>query len=60
MVEMLLGYTLVFFGIALLIEIEEGRWHLGKAGPLSLPRPPLVNRLIRGGLPFMKESRHGP
>ncbi len=31
--------------------VEGDHWHLVKVGPLPLPHPPLVNRLIRRGLP---------
>ncbi len=40
-----------WYGLPGEIVIEGDSWHLVKAGPVPLPHPPLVNRLIRRGLP---------
>lgn len=40
-----------WYGLPGEIVIEGDSWHLVKVGPVPLPHPPLVNRLIRRGLP---------
>lgn len=40
-----------WYGLPGEIVIEGDSWHLVKMGPVPLPHPPLVNRLIRRGLP---------
>lgn len=40
-----------WYGLPGEIVIEGDTWHLVKVGPLPLPHPPLVNRVIRRGLP---------
>ena len=40
-----------WYGLPGEIVVEGDHWHLGKVGPLPLPHPPLINRLIRRGLP---------
>ena len=40
-----------WYGLPGEIVIEGDDWHLVKVGPLPLPHPPLINRLIRCGLP---------
>jgi hypothetical protein len=40
-----------WYGLPGEIVIEGDHWHLVKLGPVPLPHPPLVNLLIRRGLP---------
>jgi hypothetical protein len=40
-----------WYGLPGEIVIEGDHWHLVKVGPLPLPHPPLINLLIRRGLP---------
>ncbi len=43
-----------WYGLPGEIVIEGDSWHLVKMGPVPLPHPPLVNRLIRRGLPHLQ------
>ncbi len=40
-----------WYGLPGEIVIQGDHWHLIKLGPVPLPHPPLINRLIRRGLP---------
>jgi hypothetical protein len=40
-----------WYGLPGEIVIEGDSWHLVKVGPVPLPHPPLINWLIRRGLP---------
>lgn len=40
-----------WYGLPGEIVVEGKYWHLVKVGPIPLPHPPLVNRVIRRGLP---------
>ena len=40
-----------WYGLAAEIEVENELWHLVRVGRVSLPHPPLVNLLLRRGLP---------
>ncbi len=40
-----------WYGLPGEIVIEGDSWHVVKVGPVPLPHPPLINRLIRRGLP---------
>jgi hypothetical protein len=40
-----------WYGLPSEIVIDGDSWHLVKVGSVPLPHPPLVNRLIRRGLP---------
>jgi hypothetical protein len=44
-----------WYGLPGQIVIEGDHWHLVKVGDLRLPHPPLINLLIRRGLP--REAR---
>lgn len=40
-----------WYGLPATIVVERGHWHLVRIGPVALPHPPLVNLLLRRGLP---------
>ncbi|OGB94618.1 MAG: hypothetical protein A2Z31_07505 [candidate division NC10 bacterium RBG_16_65_8] len=46
-----------WYGLPGEIVVESGHWHLVKVGPLPLPHPPVINRLIRRGLPREEKLR---
>ena len=44
-------YTRSWYGLPVEIVIEGDYWHWVKAGPVPLPHPPVVNLIVRHGLP---------
>jgi hypothetical protein len=46
-----------WYGLPGEIVVEGNYWHLVKVGPLQLPHPPVINRLIRRGLPHEDRRR---
>ena len=44
-------HTRSWYGLPVEIVIEGDYWHWVKAGPVPLPHPPLVNLVVRQGLP---------
>ncbi len=46
-----------WYGLPVEIVIEGDYWHWVKAGPVPLPHPPLVNLVVRQGLPRAERLR---
>ena len=44
-------YVRSWYGLAAEIAVENGLWHLVRVGGLPLHHPPLVNLILRRGLP---------
>lgn len=46
-----------WYGLPGEIVVEGDQWHLVKVGPLPLPHPPVINRVIRRRLPHEDRLR---
>ncbi len=46
-----------WYGLSGEISVENRLWHLVKVGPVPLPHPPLVNLVLRKGLPHEERLR---
>lgn len=49
--DVLARHARSWYGLPVEIVIEGDYWHWVKAGPVPLPHPPVVNLIVRHGLP---------